>query len=233
MTNQTRRPRGQAASVTQGRSALLDNAPKNYQSISEDEEFAVMNRDRMVEHHGLPVDGEGDGVTNANYGNGGGVTHKTAGLVMMWKPTDNGWMAVEVTSTSIEQVLRAGWKSYCPDCNGRHGAGPNDCPGRQPVAYRICPICPAVIWDNYQVGTRLPTDEQSGDPNMIVDEAYTNSTPATRTKAALDLHLWTRHPQETRAMGIPPLPEPSTTVMESALTGAPGVGHVAGGGELL
>ena len=58
---------------------------------------------------------------------------------------------------------------------------------------------------------------EDDDPNIIHDEAYETTTPASRTKAALDAHLWARHPAEARALQIQRLAEPSRTVLEQVI----------------
>ena len=140
---------------------------------------------------------------------GGTVTHTGAAMVTMYKPTPQGYVARHgVPASSIAVNLRNGWRSFCPHCGGQHGSAPNECPGKDQVAYRTCPVCPGAhkVFDN-RVNYADPEAVDTDDPNLIQDAAYAATTPAIRTKAALDLHMWARHPQEAREMGLPPLPE--------------------------
>ncbi len=185
------------------------------QVISIDQEFAARNQGTRVRFN-TPIEGESDGITE-----GGNVEHQRPGLVTMYKPTPQGYMPRQVPATSIAVNLENGWKSYCPDCNGQHGGDPNECPGREPIAVRICPVCDKRIYDN-----RVFTGYKSGasdanDPNVIADDSYKVSTPATRTKAALDLHIWMRHPQEAREMNLPSLPTDPASLGATASSNLP------------
>ncbi len=172
-------------------------------AISDEQEFAINAAQRQIRPVTEPIEGESDGVTER-----GSVTRLRGGVndtVTMYKPTPSGWMPRRVTAGSIPMNLANGYKIRCPQCNGHHGSDPNECTGREPMAVRLCPVCGKRIYDNR---VAQAVDMQTDDPNVIQDEAYSASTPAIRTKAALDWHIWNRHPQEAREMGLAPLAEP-------------------------
>lgn len=182
--------------------------------VHHDIEFmlAAANRERRPETAPLP--GESEGLTE-----GGSVTQIKGGLkdtVTMYKPTPNGWMPRRVPIGSIAMNLAQGWRTTCGDCGGLHGADPNECPDRAATALRLCPVCGKRIYDN-RVTTGV--DPHLSDANVIQDDAYRASTPASRTKAALDWHIWNRHPQEAREMGLAALPEAPRLSVPEALQG--------------
>lgn len=191
-------------------------------SISDEQEFAINAAQRAARPVTEPIEGESDGVTE-----NGHVTRLRGGVndtVTMYKPTPAGWMPRRVTAGSIAMNLANGYKIRCPQCNGQHGADPNECPGHDPVAVRVCPVCAKRIYDNR---VTMDVDRQEDDPNVIQDDAYAASTPAVRTKAALDWHIWNRHPQEAREMGLAPLPEAPQLSVPTALQGR-GVAEAVG-----
>ena len=130
----------------------------------------------------------------------GTIRHQRPGMVRVYKPTPWGYSPRDIPVTNLPNVLMQGWKPKCPDCGGSCSAEPNSCPGREKVAYRMCPVagCSKKVYD-FQ---HTETQEASDDPNLIQDEAYIQSTPAARTKAALDVHILSRHPTEARAAGL-------------------------------
>lgn len=183
-------------------------------AVSDETVFAIEAMNRPTQPVTHPIEGEADGVTE-----GGNVTRLRGGLndtVTMYKPTPGGWMPRRVTAGSISMNLANGYKIRCPQCNGHHGTDPNECPGRDPIAVRVCPVCAKRIYDNR---VTMDVDPQEDDPNVIHDDAYRASTPAIRTKAALDWHIWNRHPQEAREMGLAPLPEAPQYKVPDALQG--------------
>lgn len=193
-------------------------------AISEEHEFAINASQRRMRPVTEPIEGESDGATE-----GGNVTRLRGGVndtVTMYKPTPAGWMPRRVTAGSIDMNLANGYKIRCPECNGHHGVDPNECSGRAPMAVRICPVCAKRIYDNR---VSIDVDFQTDDPNVIQDEAYSASTPAVRTKAALDWHIWNRHPQEAREMGLAALPEAPKLSVPEVLQGH-GIADVVGAG---
>ncbi len=148
------------------------------------------------------------------------ITHTRSGTTTMYKPTKGGYEPRLVSSSALRLLLNQGWKEMCPDCNGhhldkqgQHSTDPNLCSGKDPVAVRECPVCQKRIYDN--VGFMETTDYAGEeDPNIIREEAYNQSTGATRTKASLDLHLWQKHPRQAQMMAVPPLPEAMSDMME-------------------
>ena len=199
-----------------GKKAGVETIP-----ISDVQEFVMRQatRQQMAENTAIP--GESDGFTE-----GGTVTRLKGGVndtEIMYKPTPNGYMPRRVTVGSVAMNIANGFKFRCPDCGGTHD-DPNDCTGRAPMARRICPVCGSKIDDNR---VRQDVDLQTDDPNVIQDDAYAESTPAIRTKAALDWHMWNRHPQESREMGLAPLVAAPEIKVPEALAGH-GLAAVAG-----
>lgn len=150
------------------------------------------------------------------------VTHKRSPRVVMYKPDGRGHFAPRIVdANAIPQLLENGFRSSCPECGGHHGANPNDCPGRDPVAVRQCPVCPKRIYDNMDLNP-TQVENKDDDPNLIIDDAYASSTPATRTRVLLDMHIWAKHPQSARIMNLTPLAEPSTEMLD-AMAGSAGL----------
>lgn len=194
------------------------------QTVSEETEFMINAANRPSRPVNEPIEGENNGVTE-----GGIVTRLKGGLndtVTMYKPTPNGYMPRRVTTGSISMNLANGFTIRCPQCNGHHGGDPNECAGRDPIAVRICPVCSKRIYDNR---VQQAVDMRADDPNVIQDEAYAASTPAVRTKAALDWHIWNRHPQEAREMGLAALAKAPEEVVPDALKGH-GLADIVGTG---
>lgn len=186
--------------------------------VSEDQQFLAEQMARPRQARQSSIEGEAEGLSS-----GGVVTHTPTNTVTMYKPTPQGFMPRTVPVTSIPINLAAGWKRVCPDCAGHHGSNPNECPGREGVAYRICPVCPTDpephrVYDN-RIYAYDPANVDTSDPNFIQDEAYAATTPAQRTKAALDWHIWNRHPQEAREMGLPPISQPPLQKVPELLQG--------------
>lgn len=151
-----------------------------------------------------------------------GVTteHKRPGTIVLYKPIKNGYEPRTVSVSALRLLLRQGWKEQCGDCNsphidknGQHSTDPNLCKAKDPVAVRECPVCGKRIYDN--VGFTENIDQEGEeDVNVIREEAYNQSTGASRTKASLDLHLWQKHPRQAQMMGVPPLPAAMRDMVE-------------------
>lgn len=175
-------------------------------AISEDEAFLAMNEERrLVSQEGIPS--ENEGLTGKSETTPAGVvTHTRPGVVVMYKPDGRGhYSPRSVPVTAIKQNLESGFKANCPECGGQHGPDPNACPGRDPLAVRVCPVCGKRIYDNMDINPGDGLGDDDDDPNVIHDDAYASSTPQTRTKVLLDTHIWVRHPQSARIMNLPPL----------------------------
>ena len=170
-------------------------------------EFAARNEGRRPIISSEALRDENTGLTQD-----GIVTHIRPNTVVMYKPTPQGFSPRTIPVTAIAQNLREGWLVACPDCKGQHGSDPNSCPGREPVAVRVCPVCGKRIYDNSAYQNKIG---DPNDPNIIRDEAYEASTPASRTKMQLDAHIWNSHPNAARTLAIPPLPTPSATVLDT------------------
>ncbi len=219
-------------------SAGLATLSRDNAMPDEDDMFFEAQYEGRTRRWEEPVDDDGTleraGVTRDARGGAVGAiavgTHPDR--IPMWKPTPNGYSMREVPVTAIKQNLNNGWKSHCPDCGRRdHAGGPNDCPARKSVMYSVCPICPGQhkVYDNYQLSAVSDFENLEKDPAFVQFDAFKNSTPQARVEAALTLHMWARHPQETRAMGIAPLPEPSLTVLETMLATGPQSNPIMGG----
>lgn len=139
-------------------------------------------------------------------GDKGSVSHTTAGLVRVYKPTAYGYKPRMIPAPNLVQALGGGFLAHCPDCNPRGidgedcGDGINDCSVREKRFYRSCPVpsCGKQIYD-YQQGE----DEDDDDDEMkIRDDAYRQATPELRTQALMDRHMLGVHPNEAAAAGI-------------------------------
>ena len=165
---------------------------------------------------------EEEGRVTKTTGEEAGVktTHTRPGTTTMYKPINNGFEPRTVSVSALRLLIRQGWKEQCPLCNsahinrsGQHSTDPNLCTARDPVAVRECPACGKRIYDN--VGFTENTDQKGEvDVNVIREEAYDQSTGASRTKASLDLHLWQKHPRQAQMMGVPPLPKAMSDMVE-------------------
>jgi hypothetical protein len=170
----------------------------------------------------LLAEEEGRMVKSVDEDGGDGVvtTHTRPGTTTMYKPSKDGYQPRTVSVSALRLLLIQGWKERCPDCNsehigpdGQHSTDPNLCAARDPIAVRVCPVCTKRLYDN--IGFTEDTDaEGEADPNVIREEAYSESTPETRTKASLDLHLWQKHPRQAQMMGVPPLPAAMSDMVE-------------------
>ena len=153
-------------------------------------------------------------------GDGVATTHTRPGTTVMYKPVKNGYEPRPVSVSALRLLLKQGWKEQCPLCNsahidknGQHSTDPNLCKAKDPVAVREGPVCQKRIYDN--VGfTENADQEGEEDVNVIREEAYDQSTGASRTKASLDLHLWQKHPRQAQMMGVPPLPKAMSDMVE-------------------
>lgn len=160
------------------------------------------NEGRKVQTVDQETGEDGQGIT---------TTHNRPGTMIMYKPLERGGYAPKTVSVSaLRLLLRQGWQEHCPLCKGDHinadgvaSTDPNLCAASDPVAVRVCPVCQKRIYDNIRFTEQA---EEDGDVNVIREEAYENSTGASRTKASLDLHLWIRHSRQAQMMGVPPLP---------------------------
>lgn len=191
-----------------------DGRPVNTQ-----EDVSVLSRTELFRsraRNGAPVTtsddlldlaGEDRDILEAAQG-ASNVEHASAGRVWMYKKETWGWHRIPVSRNSVDEVLKAGYLDRCGDCGSSRcpGQGQNDCTGRAPVAYRICPVpgCnanqggPKKFYDNTDFTAVMP----SADPFAIIDTAYAQSTPESRTKAALDAHLRAYHETTAQAMGL-------------------------------
>lgn len=183
--------------------------------ISPDVEFAARNANRRIATQG-PIDGEGDGLTGGAGVPAGTVTHTRTATVVMYKPDGHGHFTPRhVPATSIAMNLLSGFHSVCPECQGHHGADPNDCPARERTAVRLCPICGKRIYDNLKWNE---VEDDGTDPNIIRDDSLDTSTAASRTLASLHRHMWLRHPTESAMLGTPVLPNMDAVMADAGVS---------------
>ena len=140
------------------------------------------------------------------------ISHSSPGRVLMWKPLENGGYTPRIVSESAKGLnLQAGWRISCPDCGTNHEdspyppGDPNSCPGKAPVAVRICPVCGKRITDNVLVD-RTAVLADALDAAMIIRDDYVATTPEVRTRLKLEEHLWVFHPRQARARGVTEIP---------------------------
>ena len=128
------------------------------------------------------------------------MTHQRPESVTLYKPTEYGYFPRKVPVTNMTMLLEAGYLPECPDCGGHCGTDTNSCPGRDKRLFRICPMasCGRRIYDH----PIAATEETDDDPMAIRDDAYEQSTPELRTRAAMDAHIWSRHPSLAVTMGL-------------------------------
>ena len=141
------------------------------------------------------------------------VSRSGFGKLPVYVLTPNGVVRRHVNIQSIEEVLRQPhYSAVCFDCGSDRCSGEmNGCTGRPARLYRVCPVrsCSKSIYDTVPTGQFLSDEfdhadrEDTGDdPNIIRDTTYSNSTPASRTKAAMDLHLIAFHSATAAELGI-------------------------------
>jgi hypothetical protein len=198
-----------ARTLTQAAVDVVDVAPVGRSA----EVFAAENERKMEETVEQAQGEDGSPVV---------TTHNRAGTLVMYKPTESqGYVPRTVSVSAIRLLIRQGWHETCPECHKKHintdgqeSTDPNLCSVRDPVAVRVCPVCPKRIYDN--VGFSEQADSED-DPNVIQDDAYDTSTPASRTLASLNLHLWVRHTRQAQMMNVPPLPAAMREMVEEAV----------------
>ena len=143
------------------------------------------------------------------------VARSGYGTLPVYKLTPSGCTRIKVAVQSIHEVLLSpNYSATCFDCDQDDccaGAGDtiNDCPGRPARKFRICPVnsCRKKVYDSQPTGRYASDDFNHGDraqddPNAIKDDTYETSTPETRTKAAMDMHIIGFHPTEAMTMGL-------------------------------
>ena len=186
---------------TELQAASVDTVP-NTPVGADPEVFIAEHEGKQETTRETAADEDGNAVT---------TTHTRSGRMTMYKPHSGGYAPRTVSTSALRQLLRQGWREVCPDCNkahlnskGEHSCDPNLCDARPPVAVRICPVCQHRIYDNVAPEPEGGIDED--DPNVINEAAYTKSDGASRTKDALDVHMWRWHPRRAHELGVAPLP---------------------------
>jgi hypothetical protein len=176
------------------------------QAPSPTEVYLSENEDKQSTTHERAIGGDGEAQN---------FTHTTANLVVLYFPTPWGWESREVPSTNMRMCINAGARINCGDCGGSCSPDPrnpqyNNCPGREKFMARQCPVCGRLIYDfgGRSVNADLLSDtnalrlEETSGEVLIEDDAYTLATPAARTKAELDRHIFAYHPSEATSLGI-------------------------------
>jgi hypothetical protein len=133
----------------------------------------------------------------------GTIEHTTYKTVRVFKKLNNGhWTPRDIPRKNLPMVLRNGWKVSCPECGERDCTGkPNECSGNMGIKFRRCPQCGKTIYDDpVAFGATFQADSE--DENEVVDDAYLEASPATRTKALLDRHILAYHPAEAAFLGV-------------------------------
>ena len=159
-----------ARTLTQASVAVEDVAPVGRSA----EVFAAENERKMEETVEQAQGEDGSPVV---------TTHGRPGTLVMYKPTESqGYVPRTVSVSAIRLLIRQGWHEDCPECHDKHinkdsqeSTDPNLCSARPAVAVRTCPVCSKRIYDN--VGFAEQADSED-DPNVIQDDAYDTSTPA-------------------------------------------------------
>lgn len=160
--------------------------------------LAAQSKNRMAE------------VTNESYEDeetrsesmGAATTHTGPGLVRLYAPTPYGWKPLAVPVSNLDVCLDGGYRIDCGNCGGQcDGADENGCPAVAARMFRRCPVCQKRVFDP---GRDAEREEETGerDPNEIVDDAYIRSTPESRTRRRLDLHMLAFHKEEAGEAGI-------------------------------
>ena len=132
------------------------------------------------------------------------VEHSTRPRVRVYKRTTSGFYEPRIVPiANIGFMFREGALARCPHCGSDECEGKNTCTGREKRAYRVCPVdsCRKHIYDNPDA-LRPVREEPEGDDALIDDDAYATATPAERTRALMDTHILTYHPQESRYLGV-------------------------------
>lgn len=90
----------------------------------------------------------------------------------------------------------------CPACKGEHANpdDPNGCPDLPKKKYAACPRCGKRVYDDL-AGLQTTVDGDD-DPLRVQALAAFTSTPESRIKARLELHIATYHPRTARELGI-------------------------------
>lgn len=133
----------------------------------------------------------------------GTVEHTTRPRARVYKRTASGYFEPRIVPiANIGFMFRDGALARCPHCGSDECEGKNSCPGRAKRGYRVCPIdsCGKHIYDNPDALKAPTTDEE--DDALIRDDSYATATPAERTRALMDIHILTYHPQESRYLGV-------------------------------
>lgn len=166
------------------------------------EEFLARERYAPMQA-GTPESTESMGFSNPIHGARSFIVRNAPGKVTVYKPTPSGYIPREIPRGMLEMALANGFLPRCPDCNGTHAStSPNACPGRPKLAFRICPIpgCSKRVFDYlFKAPEGAPVEAEEG---LVVDTAYSDTTPATRTKTAMDRHIMAYHPGEGLTIGV-------------------------------
>lgn len=147
-----------------------------------------------------------DGETREVLARGARVEHTTSSRVTVWQPTDNGrWVPKEISSTNLAENFEMGWRTECGNCMTTHGieddpiagADINACPAVPKLLVAYCPTCAKKVVDPGMAQTAKGVRDENA-----VDLYQKQSTPETRLRAQMDLHILTYHPNDAAGYGI-------------------------------
>lgn len=141
----------------------------------------------------------------------GTITHRSAPLVLLYAPTDHGFVPTTVPAGNVLDCLKRGFSAVCPDCgrdNCRVNGDQNDCPAIEARKFAWCPV-----GRHKRIYDPLPPRRKDGraaavavavvvDENEVALPQYDGLAPEARIKARMDQHLLAYHPEEAAAMGL-------------------------------
>lgn len=139
------------------------------------------------------------------------MTHKASSLVTLYFSTVWGWESRAIIEDNVAMNLHFGARVNCGDCEGDcspdpYSPTPNACPGREPFATYRCPDCARIFYDFesrvVHPDMRAPLQDESEEKNAIKEDLFTQSTPATRLKAAVEAHIARYHPGTAQRLGV-------------------------------
>jgi hypothetical protein len=154
------------------------------------------------------------------------ISHLHFGRIPVYKLTPSGCVRIEVNVQSLADVLKQDhYSDVCFDCgspnclyqtNIKGETSTNQCPGKAPKKFRVCPevTCRKRIYDTVSTGARLEDEfdhssrgDAEEDENAIRDGMYDSSTPETRTRSLMENHIIGFHLDLARELGLGKAPE--------------------------
>lgn len=168
--------------------AKARNAPA---TVSEEESFLARMKGegaRTTREDATTLTGE----SSLGQDNSVTVEHKSGGTAILYRhEVWGGWTPVTVPRAAVSNMIGAGFRINCGDCQGHHGPNPNECPGREPLQYRVCPQ-PGCSKQFHDIEIDEGEDEGT-DPMRIVDAQSKPTTAAERTMSRMNQHIRAFH----------------------------------------